>query len=271
MHWFHAKLAKFWAEDDREWDEHTATPEMVSARKASKAFFFGFLYGQGNTIRGFNLTIGKIIQWRNTTTNQTGSCCQGEETLLLNFSQEEYNAAKSAIERRLTFMNSTYLFPLKKDMFVGYTEDLIYQTIYGAQVAKNFLANLDGMQDLIKSCQQQSRATGYVEALDGRKLFSRSPHSSLNLLLQGSAGVVAKKWMVNYHQIAYEKYNIYDPRDFRQQCFVHDEFDCIVKPTAADTLCAALEEGASKVTSDFNLNIPIKADAIKGFSWYDCH
>lgn len=41
MHWEHAKLALFWSKDDRPWDEHTATPEMVTARKASKAFFFG--------------------------------------------------------------------------------------------------------------------------------------------------------------------------------------------------------------------------------------
>lgn len=41
MHWYHAKLAGFWTKDDRDWDEHTATPDMITARKASKAFFFG--------------------------------------------------------------------------------------------------------------------------------------------------------------------------------------------------------------------------------------
>lgn len=41
MHWYHAKLAGFWTKDDCGWDENTATAEMVKARKASKAFFFG--------------------------------------------------------------------------------------------------------------------------------------------------------------------------------------------------------------------------------------
>lgn len=41
MHWYHAKLAGFWTVDDRDWDESTATPDMVAARKLSKGFFFG--------------------------------------------------------------------------------------------------------------------------------------------------------------------------------------------------------------------------------------
>lgn len=275
MHWKHAKLAQFWSKDDRAWDEHTATPEMVSARKASKAFFFGFLYGQGSTIRGVTLTNGKTINWHNTTTNATGTALNGSEPLTLEFTQQEFNKAQKSIERRLiqvpTPQGDLALFPLKKDEYINYKEELIYQTIYGEQVANNFLANLGGMQDLIKSCQEQSKQTNYILGLDGRKLYSRSPHSSLNLLLQGDAGIVAKKWMVNYHQIAWEKHKIFDPEHFKQQAYIHDEYDCICKPDHVEALCDALETGATKVTKDFNMNIPIAADSMVGGNWALCH
>lgn len=77
--------------------------------------------------------------------------------------------------------------------------------------------------------------------------------------------------MVNYHQIAYDRYKIYDPYHFKQQVFVHDEFDCISKKAYTEKLCEALVDGADKVTSDFNVNIPIKADALTGPSWQQCH
>ena len=45
MHWYHAKVAGFWTEDDREWpdDDHAdqRTPEMKAARTQAKGFFFG--------------------------------------------------------------------------------------------------------------------------------------------------------------------------------------------------------------------------------------
>lgn len=130
---------------------------------------------------------------------------------------------------------------------------------------------MSGIQSLIKDVQTQSKDTNYVEAIDGRKLYSRSPHSSLNLLLQGDAGIIAKKWMVNYHQIAWEKHKIFDPVHFKQQAFIHDEYDCICKDAQVEQLASALEEGASKVTTDFNTNIPIAGDAMIGKSWQECH
>lgn len=76
MHWLHSKLAGFWTEDDREWpdDQHSdqRTPEMKAARSASKAFFFGYLYGQGSSIRGNTLSKHKEIHWCNKDTKEEG-------------------------------------------------------------------------------------------------------------------------------------------------------------------------------------------------------
>ena len=76
MHWFHSKVAGFWTEDDRDWPDddhaHERTPEMKNARSLSKAFFFGYLYGQGSSIRGNTLSKNKEIHWHNTDTQEKG-------------------------------------------------------------------------------------------------------------------------------------------------------------------------------------------------------
>lgn len=72
----HAKLAGFWTEDDRDWptdaEDHLRTKEMKAARSLSKGFFFGYLYGQGSSIRGVTLSSGKGIKWHNSDTNERG-------------------------------------------------------------------------------------------------------------------------------------------------------------------------------------------------------
>jgi hypothetical protein len=253
MHWYHAKLAGFWTEDDRDWppdsEAHLRTPEMELARRKSKGFFFGWLYGQGDTIRGH-------ILW--------------SEGCLPEYTDEEYRLAKARVEKRIVILGGQKFFPLRKDQYVLYDELLIQKTIYGKRVADTFLEKVDGIAELIKDCQTQSKTKKTVTAIDGRELYSRSPHSALNLLLQGSAGVIAKQWMVNYHDKLLELgYEI--GKDFWQSAYVHDEFQVTTKEEIVDIVCKALEEAAYKVTEDFQTNIPIKGDAGYGDSWADTH
>ena len=257
MHWAHAKIAGFWAEDDRDWptdeNEHLRTKAMKLARSKSKGFFFGFLYGQGDTIRG-------SILW--------------SDGCLPEYTQEEYTSAKKRIERRLVDAEGIKLFPLRKDEYVIADESLILKTIYGKRIADTFLKNLVGIKELIDACQLQSKTKGTITAIDGRELYSRSPHSALNLLLQGSAGVIAKQWMVNYHDLA-SQYGLINGRgiDFYQQAYIHDEYQvaCIDDPIKIDLLKKALTRGASMVTEQFNTAIPIRGDATSGQSWHETH
>ena len=80
--------------------------------------------------------------------------------------------------------------------------------------------------------------------------------------------------MVNYHDLAKE-YGLENGRgkDFYQQAYVHDEYQvaCINVPEKIELMKQALREGASKVTTDFNTQIPIRADAGEGTSWAETH
>ena len=257
MHFYHSKLSGFWTEDDREWpsdeEDHLRTKEMKQARTKAKGFFFAFLYSAGDTVRGNTL-------WTDG--------CLGEYT------PEEYASAKKRVEARILLIEGKPFFPLKKSEYVEYNETLILKTIYGKRIADTFKKNLKGLNELIEDCQNQSKTKGTVTAIDGRELYSRSPHSALNLLLQGSAGVIAKQWMVNYHDLA-SQYGLTNGRgkDFYQQAYIHDEFQvaCIDDPIKIDLLKKALTRGASMVTQQFNTAIPIRADATSGQSWHETH
>lgn len=76
--------------------------------------------------------------------------------------------------------------------------------------------------------------------------------------------------MVNYHHLAKEK-GLQLGTDYWQSAYVHDEYQCPCLPHLADTLGECLEAGASKVTFDFNMNIPIRANYSVGQTWADTH
>jgi DNA polymerase I-like protein with 3'-5' exonuclease and polymerase domains len=246
MHWYHSGIAGF-SDPNIEYDEHN--PIHKAARNKSKTFFFGYLYGQGDTIRGH-------ILW--------------SDNCLPNYTQEEYDLANERIQKRLVSINNMELFPLRKDEYVIYDESLILKTIYGKRIADTFLERMTGIKELITDCSKQSKDTGYVKAIDGRLLYSRSPHSALNLLLQGSAGIIAKKWMVNYNQLAAEQGLILG-EDYWQSAYIHDEFQCTCLPENVNILKNILEEGAAMVTHNFSMNIPIRADAVSGADWASTH
>src|SRR5690606_27742375 len=83
---------------------------------------------------------------------------------------------------------------LEKGVGAEKASEIAYQ-IVGAKVRNVFEAGIDGMQNLIEAVQKAAE-TGYLRPLDGRKIPVRSSHSALNSLLQGSAAVVFKRWIV---------------------------------------------------------------------------
>lgn len=227
------------------------------------------LYGQGSTIRGNTLSKGLDFKWTNTTSKKTGqTSTQGADgTIPLEFTQKEYNKAEERVEKRL---NDEGLFPLKKDQYVQYTKRLILETVYGEQIANTFLERMVGIKELIADCGKQSKNKGTITAIDGRELYSRSPHSALNLLLQGSAGVIAKQWAINFHKLAEDRGLVYG-KDWYQSAFVHDEYQCPALEEKAIILGDAMVDGCLMIQDQFDMNIRIEGDYQIGSSWAETH
>ena len=66
----------------------------------------------------------------------------------------------------------------------------------GSEIRKAFVAAINGLSELLAQISIKLAERGYLLACDGRRVLVDSPHKALNYLLQCSAGIVAKRWMV---------------------------------------------------------------------------
>jgi DNA polymerase I-like protein with 3'-5' exonuclease and polymerase domains len=186
--------------------------------------------------------------------------------ILLNGDIHQENADKIGISRKLV-KTVTYAF------LYGAGDEKIGLS-YDAQLPKNkarekgkeiraaYVAAIDGLDKLLAAVRSAGDR-GSIKAIDGRRIAVDSPHKALNYLLQSSAGVVAKRWMV----IA----NRFPREDTHQLAFVHDELQWETQPEFAEDLKFCLEMSALEAGEYYNLRIPIAAEGKIGSTWADVH
>jgi DNA polymerase I-like protein with 3'-5' exonuclease and polymerase domains len=184
---------------------------------------------------------------------------------LLNGDIHQANADKIGITRKLV-KNVTYAFLYGAgDVKIGLTYDPLLSNARakskGKEIREAFVAAIPGLADLLAATKAASDR-GYVKAIDGRKIKLSSPHVALNYLLQGSAGVIAKRWMVMSHA---------NPFCCNQLAFVHDELQYECDPEHAEVLKSHLETKATEAGAYYNLRIPLAAEGKIGSSWADVH
>jgi len=127
------------------------------------------------------------------------------------------------------------------------------------------VAAIDGLAELLQAIKKASQR-GYVLAIDGRKIRVDSAHKALNYLLQSSAGIIAKRWMViNNNTIKTTGLCA------SQLAFIHDELQFECSPEHAQDLQTSLVYSAAAAGEHYNLRIPIAADAKQGNNWHEVH
>lgn len=141
----------------------------------------------------------------------------------------------------------------------------------GFQIRAKLMRGLPALAKAIEKAKGEAER-GYLIALDGRRLPARSPHSALNLRLQGNAASVAKKWVCITDDLAYEEgWNHGWDGDYAMLAFVHDEIQTSVKTMYAEKYAALCCDAAAKAGEFFGLHCPIAAESKIGGSWADCH
>ena len=158
----------------------------------------------------------------------------------------------------------------------------IYALVYGAGDAKigkiingdikkgkalkeRFFSNLPALKKLRDRVQQASNR-GFLKGIDGRKIYVRSQHASLNTLLQGCGAIVMKQAMVNIHQLI--KLNVVDAQFVAN---IHDEWQLQVKESQADYIGRLGVESIEKVTEQFNMRCDLTGQYKIGGNWSETH
>ena len=132
----------------------------------------------------------------------------------------------------------------------------------GKEIRKAYVAAIPGLKELLEAVHKTSEK-GYILGIDRRRILVDSKHKSLNYLLQGSAAILAKRWMVLAHE--------HLPKTARQLAFIHDELQYEVEKKDLEDLKFLLELTAVQAGEFYNLRCPIAAESTSGMNWAETH
>ena len=158
----------------------------------------------------------------------------------------------------------------------------IYALLYGAGDAKlgsvvgggravgkglrqRFFDNLPSFKHLTDSVQREAK-TGFIKALDGRRLTVRSEHAALNTLLQGAGAIVMKKALIILDQKIAKHGN-----DAKFVANVHDEWQIECHLDDAVEVGKLGVQSIREAGCMFNLNCPLDGAYKVGENWSETH
>ena len=135
----------------------------------------------------------------------------------------------------------------------------------GKEIREAFIEAIPGYGQLLEAVKKKAEE-GFVRSIDGRKVPVDKPFKALNYLLQSSAAVIAKRWMVinqqNLKQLGLCA---------SQLAFIHDELQFECAPEHVQDLSTSLVYSAAAAGEYCNLRIPIEAEAKHGKDWSEVH
>ena len=135
----------------------------------------------------------------------------------------------------------------------------------GHALINRFLSNLPSLKRLREQVGSASRK-GVIKGLDGRLIHVRSPHSSLNTLLQGAGAIICKRWLLNIMSRVYNK-----RLDVKLVASVHDEYQFEVANKDIGDFCAITKIAIKDSESQLKLRCPLDNSYKVGVTWAETH
>ena len=140
----------------------------------------------------------------------------------------------------------------------------------GGELRRKFLNAIPGLEPLIDAVKLKVRSAGRLRGLDGRPIFCRAEHASLNYLLQSAGAILSKRWVVIGQQMIDEAGLTYDV-DYTRCAYVHDEIVLSVVRSEAERAKHLVEQAAPLAGKYYNFRVPISASGAIGRHWHDVH
>lgn len=143
----------------------------------------------------------------------------------------------------------------------------------GQALKRSFLAKTPAIAKLKKLVESKARTTGQLTGLDGRQLFSKSAHSSLNLLLQSAGALICKKWCVLIDQTLTTRGLKHGwDGDYAFCAWVHDEVQIAARtPEIAAVIEEVCKSSAIAAGEFFKFRIAIASETKVGPNWAATH
>ena len=139
------------------------------------------------------------------------------------------------------------------------------KTADGRRAREHFFDNNPAFKSL-RDRVNRAASKKYLKALDGRKLYIRNTHASLNTLLQGAGAIVMKKALQILDSVF-----ILNNVDYKFVANIHDEWQIEVVESQADFAGRLAVESIIKAGEYFNLRCPMDGEYKIGRDWSETH
>lgn len=143
----------------------------------------------------------------------------------------------------------------------------------GKELKKSFLAKTPAIKLLKEAVEAKAKALMVLTGIDGRQLFSKSPHSSLNLVLQSAGALICKKWCVLIDQTLTSRGLKHGwDGDYAFCAWIHDEVQIAARTREiADVIAEVCKSSALAAGEFFKFRIAIASETKVGPNWAATH
>lgn len=142
----------------------------------------------------------------------------------------------------------------------------------GRKIREKFFAAIPAIKQLRSAVEQKVEDRKYLLGLDQRKLFARSSHSAVNLLLQSAGALISKRWLVlARHNLKQAGYTHGWDGDYVFCAWVHDEVQAACKEEIAEDVGNIIRRSAEEAGESFNFRCRIDAEYSVGSNWATTH
>lgn len=139
----------------------------------------------------------------------------------------------------------------------------------GKALKEQFMENIAGFKELSRTVYKIAQS-GYVTALDGRKLRVRKPHAALNLLIQSAGAIIMKRALVIFYDRLLERGYEWG-KDFAFVNNVHDEWQLEVRPEIAEEVAQLGVQSIRDVADYYKMSVELDGEYKIGSNWSETH
>lgn len=141
----------------------------------------------------------------------------------------------------------------------------------GRKIRNKFFTAIPAIKQLRKAVEHRVDSRKYLTGLDGRKLYARSSHSAVNMLLQSAGALIAKRWLIIAKKNLLKHYEHGWDKDFVFCAWVHDEVQTACRKEIAEDVGNIIRGSAQEAGESFKFRCPIDAEYNIGTDWANTH
>jgi hypothetical protein len=149
------------------------------------------------------------------------------------------------------------------------------QLEHGKKLRRRLETRIPALGALVKDCKRAHSMRGHVRLIDGRRAHTRSGHSALNTLLQGTGSVICMEWIVRFNRALHEEFHTIPGGGWHSEWaalgWIHDEVQLAIRPEHAGRIGEIVLSALAATGEDLEFRLPLDGEVTIGVNWAETH